>query len=120
MNTSTVECCLNQNYLCFQGNYYKQADGLEMVFPFSPFLAEMFMDKWQTEFLKSEPLAQHAVYWYRYVDDILCLWKRSTRQLGKFLENMNQWHSNIKVSMELGGPTINFLDFSILTEIRSH
>ena len=50
------------------------------------FIAEIFMKRFEEELFETAPvLSSHVVYWHRYVDDILCLWKGSGVVLQDFL-----------------------------------
>ena len=52
--------------------------------------------------------------WVRYVDDILCIWCGSLRQLNLFLSLINSLHSSINFTLELEeNHAINFLDVTI-------
>lgn len=32
--------------------------------------------------IQNYPLGNHSIYWYRYVDDIICCYNRTGKQLG--------------------------------------
>lgn len=78
------------------------------------------MDHLENQFLHKEPLSDNVKYWYRYVDDILCLWTGTNRQLNTFLEHLNSHHKNMQFTMELGGKSINFLDLNIDITTNTH
>jgi predicted GIY-YIG superfamily endonuclease len=113
-----MKICVDQNYFLFNGHYYKQKDGLAMGSPLSPLLAEVFMDKFEEKLFQSgNKLLKNIVYWFRYVDDILCCWTGTERQLDQFLEVLNSRHKSLNFTMERGvDQKINFLDLEI--EIR--
>ena len=58
-------------------------------------------------------LLQNVLYWYRYVDDVLCAWSGSINQLHEFLGLLNSRYPSIRFTMEIGGRHINFLDLGI-------
>ena len=64
-------------------------------------------------FTSASPLIRNIRYWFRYVDDVLCLWQGNTEQLDDFLQYINNLYPTIKFTLEVGGNTINFLDLSI-------
>jgi hypothetical protein len=106
--------CLNQNYFLFNNDYFQQLDGLAMGSPLSPLLAEMFMDEFESNLFNSgHDLTKHVHYWHRYVDDVLCCWTGTTRQLEHFFTYINSRNNNIKFTMELGNKSINYLDLNI-------
>jgi hypothetical protein len=106
--------CLNQNYFLFKNNYFQQLDGVAMGSPLSPLLAEMFLDGFESNLFNSgHDLTRHVHYWFRYVDDVLCCWTGTTRQLEHFFTFINSINNNIKFTMELGNKSINYLDLNI-------
>ncbi|KAI5646580.1 protein tyrosine kinase domain-containing protein [Phthorimaea operculella] len=114
-----LRICLEQNYFLWEGKTYKQIDGLAMGSPLSPLCADIYMDDFEKSVLKSK-FKEHIQYWYRYVDDILCLWTGSNETLQELLVHMNSINHNIQLTMELGGETINFLDLTISIKENAH
>ena len=89
--------------------------------PLSPLLAEMFLDNFESKlFHSNHVLTKHVHYWYRYVDDVLCCWTGTTRQLEQFFTFINSQNSNIKFTMELGNKSINYLDLNIQLNEGAH
>lgn len=73
----------------------------------------VFADYLENHVLESS-LHSHCVKrWFRYVDDILCLWDGSKEDLENFFDALNNFHPAIKFTMEIGGGTINYLDLTI-------
>ena len=102
------------NFCKFNGHFYKFSDGLPMDSPLAPLVADVFMDKLETElFASNHTLTKYTQYWYRYVDDILCLWNGTTSQLHEFRSLLNSLYPSIKFTLEIGGNQINFLDLEI-------
>jgi hypothetical protein len=110
-----MELCANQNYFLYNKKFYHQTDGLAMGSPLSPVLAEIFMDNLECQLFDSgHPLLSNIFYWYRYVDDIICCWTGSVRQLDNFLNLLNAQHPNITFTVEIeSNKQLNFLDLSI-------
>lgn len=110
-----TKICFEQNYFMFNGNFFRQVEGLAMGSSLSPFCADFFMNEFECELFDSgNTFLKNIVCWHRYVDDILCIWKGSERQLKLFLNNvLNKIDNNIQFTVEMGGNTINFLDITI-------
>jgi len=54
--------------------------------PLGSTLAEIFMSLLETTLFNSHPtLTEHIVYWYRYIDDVLCLWNGSAEALNELI-----------------------------------
>ena len=87
--------------------------------PLSPLLAEIFMSKFEEEFLKSD-FAVNIFFWFRYVDDILVCFTGSDSQLTAVLDHLNSIHNKINFTIEKEeNNSINFLDLKILKENNS-
>lgn len=106
-----LSLCLNQNYLQFNDNFYKPTTGLPMGSPLSPLLPEIFMNHLENK-IQQLPLAKNLIYWHRYVDDVLIMWKGTKRQLDLFHQQLNSLHITITLEIE-HDRKINFLDLSI-------
>ena len=82
--------------------------------PIASMMADIFMDSLENKiFTSNHNLLLHVKYWFRYVDDVLCLWGGSLTELQDFLAFINSFYSKIQFTLEIGGSTINFLDLSI-------
>ena len=74
---------MQQNYFSFNNKFFKQQDGLPMGSPLSPLLADIFMDNFESNLLNNKKISliSNIKFWYRYVDDVLCFWCGTDRQL---------------------------------------
>lgn len=117
-----VILCVNQNYFVFNGNHYQQDNGLAIGSPLSPLLAELFMNNLEKELFQcNHTLMKNVHYWYRYVDDILCLWNGTKRQVRNFLKMLNTLNESIKFTVEFqDNDRINFLDLKISIQNGKH
>lgn len=117
-----LKTCLNQNFFNFNGITYCQKDGLSMGSPLSPLLADIFMDNLENEYiLKNNPFTKNILYYYRYVDDILCLWNNDIDVLKEFLSFINSLHQKINFTLEIqNNNSINFLDLKISNLNKRH
>jgi len=90
--------------------------------PISPLVADIFMNYLERKIFESNnENLKYIKYWYRYVDDILCLWTGSMDQLNEFLIFINNIHKNIKFTLEIDmNHSINFLDLKITIENNRH
>lgn len=112
--------CLHQNYFVHNEKIYQQLDGLAMGSPISPLCADVFMNEIEEKALNCDNFRKHIHYWYRYVDDVLCLWTGSKDELDEFLIYINSINSKIKFTMEIGYKSINFLDLNIKLSGNKH
>ena len=91
----------------FCNTLYKQIDGCSMGGPLSVTLADIFMIKMEQDIV----VPSQPIFYKRYVDDIF--YCRKKEPVDKLLENLNRYHKNIKLTVEIN-PS-KFLD----TEITS-
>lgn len=109
-----TQLTLEQNYFIFNGNFYSQPTGLPMGAPTSPLFADIFMTNLEKTFLHLPQFKPHISFFYRYVDDIICLWTGTRRQLDQFLNHINNLSPSIKFTLEIeSNKSLNFLDLTI-------
>ena len=66
-----VEICLTSTFFSFEGVFFEQTDGVAMGSPLSPFVANIFMEHFESRALSSS-LFQPKL-WKRFVDDTCVL-----------------------------------------------
>jgi hypothetical protein len=112
----------DQNYFQYNGKFYKQEDGLAMGSPLSGLLANIYMTELETEKIMNEcnPYRNKIVYWHRYVDDIICLYKGNSSSCTDLKEYLNKISRSIKFTMESQDNQINYLDINIRKENNHH
>ena len=69
------------------------------------------MDYVETEFLKTQAIKPWL--WKRFIDDIFFIWTDSEENLNKFLNNLNEFHPNLKFTYEKSKEEISLLDLAI-------
>jgi hypothetical protein len=109
-----IDISLDQNYFRFNNSFYIQKSGLPMGSPLSPLLADIFLNELENRIFSVSKFRNNVQFWYRYVDDVVCLWTGSTRQLDMFLKEINTLNKSIQFTMEIeANNSLNFLDISI-------
>ena len=104
------------NHFYFNGEIYKQIDGVAMGSPLGPTLANVFMSHMEKRWLKDCPLEFKPILYRRYVDDSFLLFN-SDQHIQQFLEYLNNKHESIKFTVELSKNNIlPFLDIKIKKE----
>ena len=68
-----IQLCVTSTVFSFNGNYYRQLQGVAMGSPLAPIIACLFMEYFETEIMLSicGPLPS---FWVRFIDDILLQW----------------------------------------------
>ena len=103
-----LELCVLDNSFKVDGCFYKQTFGFAMGNPLSPILSNIYMEYFETRILPT--ICNFNIIWYRYVDDIICLWPKDKDPL-VFLHSLNQLVPTIKFKIEIENDnTLPFLD----------
>ena len=69
------------------------------------------MGQVKTEFLKRQK--RKPLVWIRYIDDVFFIWTHGKEKVSLFLEDLNNFHPNIKFFHEVNKESIYFLDHNI-------
>jgi len=111
-----LKVCWSPNYCKFNDTFFEFPEevGIPIGSPLGSLIAEVFMSKFESDLFSSgHALLSHIGYWFRYVDDILCLWTGPPDLLNGFLLFLNLMYASIKFTLEVGGSSINFLDLTV-------
>ena len=73
--------------------------------------AIIFMADLEERILKGIKLQPRI--WWRYIDDIFCIWKHGEDSLKQFIETFNTCHSTIKFTAKCSKEETNFLDVNV-------
>ena len=83
---SMADIVLKNNYFEFGDDKFHQKRGTDMGTKFAPNYANMFMGQLEERFL-SDPSIQRPYAWWRFLDDIFCIWTGTESELLEFLTN---------------------------------
>uniref|UniRef100_A0A8C5PCD7 Reverse transcriptase domain-containing protein n=1 Tax=Leptobrachium leishanense TaxID=445787 RepID=A0A8C5PCD7_9ANUR len=86
-----IALILENNFFCYDGQYFLQLMGTAMGSKVAPSYANLFMAQWEKTWIKNNHEWVDNIFNYkRYIDDIIFIWRGSEENLGKFLEFVNQ------------------------------
>ena len=106
---------LENNYFGFGEEVFHQVLGTAMGTKFAPKYANMFMGRLEERILESLPFKPYT--WWRFLDDIFCIWTGTPEQLQETFEIMNNFHPTIKFTMDIMKDNkIPFLDVLVKLE----
>ena len=91
---------MSESLVLFDGEYYKQIDGVAMGSPLGPTFANIFLCFYEQIWLENCPVEFKPVVYRRYVDDTFLLF-RSYEHIEKFRAYLNFQHPNIKFTSEI-------------------
>lgn len=82
---------------------------------FSPSLANLYMAWWEEHcvFSTSNPFSEAIVWYGRYIDDLLLVWRHSVTPGQQFLEYINSNDLNLRFTGLWDSVSINFLDITL-------
>ena len=95
----------------FDGKNYLQTGGMAMGTWVAPSYANIFMNDFEEKHVYTHHLQPLA--WYRYIDDIFCLWQHGEEELEKFITHLNSVHETIKFTIEKSRTSVSFLDTEV-------
>ncbi|CAF1527436.1 unnamed protein product [Adineta steineri] len=98
---------IKENVFVYDKKIYHQTTGGAMGSSFTLTLANIFMWKWQKQFVRQQDITSE--FFGRYIDDIFITWNGTEKELIKFLNEANTWHPNIKLDYKIG-QSLPFLD----------
>ncbi|XP_067131689.1 uncharacterized protein [Centruroides vittatus] len=109
LEMANLVCC--ESFFGFEGHTYKQNRGVPMGSPMSGLLCELVVKKIEEKVLHS--FRNSIVYYKRYVDDILIIW-RSNRGISTFIERINDNEDGLRLKLEQKSSVeVHFLDINI-------
>ena len=110
-----LELCTKEMHFSFNGDIYKQKDGVAMGNPLGPVLANIFMVELENKLVPT--LSGKMSLWYRYVDDTFTFIKKD--ELENVKSVLNDFHEDIKFTHEIEhNNIISFLDVSVIKKVN--
>ena len=110
---------MSESLVLFEGEYYKQIDGVAMGSPLGPTFANIFLCFYEQIWLENCPVEFKSVVYGRFVDDTFLLF-RSYELIEKFRAYLNCQYPNIKFTSEIEeNNCMSFLDIKIIRELNS-
>ena len=106
-----IKLCIKDCKFQFNDKYYEQKFGMAMGNPLSPVLSNLYMEIFESRILNT--IIPENVKWFRYVDDIICIWPNH-EDIRTFQDNLNQLVPSIKFTMEIeNNSCLPFLDVMV-------
>ncbi|KAJ8938129.1 hypothetical protein NQ318_004699 [Aromia moschata] len=99
--------------LLYNGEYFQQHEGTAMGNSLSPFIANRFMSKIETEV--KDKFEYFPRVWFRYVDDIFAVFNRKAISLDNFVAKLNNRFPTINFTYEVEhNEQLPFLDVLVI------
>lgn len=121
--TPSVECIkrlteivLTRNFFMFKNDFFLQIKGTAMGSTMAPNYANLFVGHFEHNVVLNQavnPFFHNILFYRRFIDDILVLWKGTETQLSEFQDFLNEKNDNLKFSGVFDKEKISFLDIMI-------
>ncbi|XP_065896286.1 uncharacterized protein [Dysidea avara] len=105
---------LYNNCFTFGDLFFLQVRGIAMGTAMAPNYANLFMSNFEDKFIFNRNT--RPVYYRRYIDDLLIIWKDTEEELIKFMDHLNNCHPTIKFTFESSTTEVTYLDINIVKE----
>ena len=96
--TELADVVSKNNIFEFDEKTFKQKLGTAIGTKFAPLYAIIFMADFEEKMLES--FEKKPMIWWRYIDDIFFIWEHGEESLKVFIEQVNMFHSTIKLTAE--------------------
>ena len=103
-----IKLILTRNAFIFNEAFYLQQSGTAMGTRMAPSYANLFMGKFEREFLQTQTAL--PLVWWRFIDDVFAIWTHGEQQLQTFLWELNHHHTSIKFTANWSTEEVSFLD----------
>lgn len=116
-----LDIVLNNNIFKFEKQYYQQIMGTAMGSAVAPSFANLFIGYLEERFIYTSELFKTCVCrWWRYIDDVMVIWKGGEDMFNKFVIELNGIYSTIKFNPEHSHVSIPFLDVLIKVDEKGN
>ena len=103
-----LELSLKNNDFQFNNETFLQIKGTAMGKKFAPSYANIFMAYFETEAMKK--CYKLPTAYFRFLDDIFCIWDHGRENLDTFLGILNSHHPAVKLTASIEENSNDFLD----------
>jgi hypothetical protein len=114
-----LDWVLNNSFVEFNGETYKQIRGTAMGTPVAPAFATLFMSALD-RMLTSHPHHSCVMFHRRFIDDGAVVWTGSRENLLSWLENFNSLIPEIKLTWSVSETELVFMDVRLYKGARFH
>ncbi|CAJ0949465.1 unnamed protein product [Ranitomeya imitator] len=106
---------LRQNFFLFEDDFFVETCGTAMGSNVAPAKANLYMDRFEREYVYTNPIfQQNALIWYRYIDDIFCIWQGNHTSLQEFYDAINTTRPELTFTLTYHDSEVTFLDTKVL------
>ena len=108
----TLTCLLEKvfrlNNFTFNDEQYIQIKGTAMGTRVAPNFANVYMGRFEENFVYKTEWSNYVILWVRLIDDIFLIWKGDIDPLTKFVNHLNNAAPSIKFTHEISANQLTF------------
>jgi len=114
--TCLLEKVLRLNIFTFNDEHFIQIKGTAMRTRVAPNFANVYMGRFEENFVYKTEWSNHVIIWVRFIDDIFLIWKGDRDSLTEFTDHLNNAAPSIKFTHEISTNSVTFLDTTVLKD----
>ncbi|KAJ8976828.1 hypothetical protein NQ317_011824 [Molorchus minor] len=104
---------MKQNCFQFNNSFFEQHEGTAMGNSLSPFIANLFMSRFETDI--KEEFEYFPRIWIRYVDDIFAVFDTKVESVDSFISKLNSRFTSVNFTYEIeNNGQLPFLDVLVI------
>ena len=98
------------NNFTFNDEHFIQIKGTAMGTRVAPSFANVYMGRFEENFVYKTEWSNYVIIWVRFIDDIFLIWK------GEFIDHLNNAAPSIKFTHEISTNSVNFQDTTVVKD----
>ena len=114
--TCLLEKVLRLNNFTFNDEHFIQIQGTAMGTRVATNFANVYMGRFEENFVYKTEWSNYVIIWVRFIDDIFLIWKGDIDSLTEFIDHLNNAAPSIKFTHEISTNSVNFLDTTVLKD----
>ncbi|KAJ8963809.1 hypothetical protein NQ317_000591 [Molorchus minor] len=104
---------MKQNCFQFNNSFFEQHEGTAMGNSLSPFIANLFMSRFETDV--KEEFEYFPRIWIRYVDDIFAVFDTKVESVDSYISKLNSRFTSVNFTYEIeNNGQLPFLDVLVI------
>ncbi|KAJ8974279.1 hypothetical protein NQ317_012595 [Molorchus minor] len=108
-----TKLCMKQYCFQFNNSFFEQHEGTAMGNSLSPFIANLFMSRFETDI--KEEFEYFPRIWIRYVDDIFAVFDTKVESVDSFISKLNSRFTSVNFTYEIkNNGQLPFLDVLVI------
>ncbi|CAH2281855.1 Hypothetical predicted protein [Pelobates cultripes] len=103
---------LHNNHFRFEDRWYLQVAGTSMGSAMAPMYANAYMYAYETQHILTT-YKNNIIGYYRYIDDLLIIWRGSQTEAHMMVEELNLLPTPIKFTANISEESVQYLDLEL-------